>query len=233
MGGAPVPGDVVLTLARAAAANAPPRPRSGPDELGAALEAVVDGMPPGDDRRGVLLGLAERRPDLILRRATDWLTDADTDVLVRLPQHFLRVAVAHSLRPWSRRSIDAVVRQLRDDHVVVDPRTGARGDPTLAEVVGRVMADAEPGLMWPAGVPRNGPNRWRVIGCETWEWALWRCDDGRYALDTVISSGLVEFEVGELVDEALVEAWVSDGPAALDAAVEQLRARHRTPRPPV
>jgi hypothetical protein len=90
------------------------------------------------------------------------------------------------------------------------------------------MADGYPELTRPAGFPQDPLRRWRVIGCELWEWSLWRCDDGRYALEVVVSTGHVEFEVAELVADELVAAWLSDGPAALDEAVEQLRATHRT-----
>jgi hypothetical protein len=237
----PVGAGVAVTLARAAALCAAPRPRYGPDPLGDAFEAVMDAAPPGDDRRALLAGLAERRPDLVLRRAGDWLTDDDADVLVRLPEHHLRVAVAGARRPWSQRAIDAVVDALHDETGRAHRRSGADElqataatdqvrviDP--ADVLARVMADDYPELTRPHGVPTDPPCRWHIIGCEVWEWSLWRSDDGRHALEVVVSSGHADFEVAEMVDAALVAAWLGNGPATMDGAVERIRTRHRTAR---
>jgi hypothetical protein len=237
MGGPLVPADVVLVLARGAAAGAPQRPRSGPDELGSALEAVVDAVPPGPGRHRLLVLLAERRPDLIVRRATDWLTDDDTDVLIRLPHHFLRLAVAHSLRPWSRRAIDTVVGGMRGDPPVetrpvvrAGPGDDDRAVPDDVDVVARVMADQYPELMRPTGLTHEPSCSWRVIDCEVWEWTLWRCQHGHHALEAVVSTGHVDFHVAEVIDDSLVQAWRRDGPVALDPAVERMRVAHRVPR---
>jgi hypothetical protein len=210
MGSGHVDVDVILTLAHAAVAGAGPRARAGPDPLGDALEAAVDAVPPGEARRSLLIELAARRPDLVLRRATDWLADGDTDVLVRLPEHWLRLAVAGALRPWSQGSIDAVITAVGDDI--------GEGTP-----LARVMADDYPALTRPSGL-EEGDHRWHVIATEPWEWSLWRDDHGRHALEVVKSSGHADLFLSELVDEALVERWRNEGPEALEAAVERIRS---------
>jgi hypothetical protein len=220
MGRGAEPGAVAHTLARAAAACASPRARSGPDPVGDALEAVVDQTPPGPLRAALVGDLAERRPDLVLRRAAAWLGDGDVEVLARLPHHWFRVAVAGALRPWSDASIAAAA-------AVLAPHDGAG-------VVLGVMADRAPELTRPTGVDGPPHERWHAIGGEIWEWSLWRSDRGRHALEVVVSRGHADFTVGGSVEDALVEAWRNEGPAALDGAVAGLRAGAGAPpgRPP-
>jgi hypothetical protein len=153
--------------------------------------------------------LAERRPDLVLWRATTWLTDDDVDILLRLPHHWHRVALAGALRPWSPASIDRAERGLADE--------GG------ADVIARVMADRYPELTRPSGVAERPDRRWHAIGGEVWSWALWRANDGAHALEVVATHGPADFQVGELVDETLVESWRRDGPAALEDHLERLR----------
>lgn len=176
-----------------------------------AFESIVDGMTPGGERLGLVTALAVSRPDLVLYRATAWLTGNDAGVLLALCQHWYRVALAGALRPWTPAAVD----------VVVD----GGGDQIDIDLITRVMADTAPAVTRPHGIEDRPGRRWYAIAGEPWEWSLWRCSDGRHALEVVVHRELIDFAVSEPVDVQLVTAWRRDGPAALDETIGRIRAQ--------
>lgn len=139
--------------------------------------AAVDGWiehPPGGMTRGeVLYLIADRWGDQIVRRAPQWLTTDDTGVLVRLPSHWHRLAVAGALRPWP----DAAEAPVRT-------AAGMRDwEPTELDALLRVMADEAPELCRPPDI--DDQRRWRMTRERPWDWTLWEADDGTRALEVV------------------------------------------------
>ena len=51
----------------------------------------------------------------------------------------------------------------------------------------------------------------------------------RRALEVIAQAQVVDYPVTTLVNAALELAWRSDGPAALDAALDRVRAAQRRP----
>lgn len=85
---------------------------AGPD-MAATVGRWMADPPAGLARSTVLMLTADRFPAPILANARAWLTAADTGVLIRLPSHWHRTALAEALRPW-------------DDAALQRVRTGAR-----------------------------------------------------------------------------------------------------------
>lgn len=129
--------------------------------------------PPNGVRRGELgMAIAPTAPDLVVEHATAWFGHDDIGVVVRLPLHWHRIAVAGALGPWPDQAHTAV-------DCVAAWQGWAAGD---TEALHRAMTGADPHLNRPDGIKDD---RWRIIGGTPYGWTLWRADDGTLAYEVL------------------------------------------------
>lgn len=130
----------------------------------------------GVARVEVVAALAERLPALVVAQARSWVGPEDSAVLARLRPHHHRLAVAMAARPWTAGAMASIEQA---------GRWQRWHDAELAALL-RVMRDEAPELTVPVGagdLEREG--RWWIVAEALWDWTLWRCDDGRSALERV------------------------------------------------
>lgn len=182
----------------------------------AAAVALVDSWieePPGGLTRGdVLVLVADRWADAIARWAPEWLTTEDTGVLVRLPTHWHRLAVAGALRPWP----EAAAEPVR-----IAGRTQG-WNPIELEAVLRVMADDAPELSRLPGV--EDERRWRMVRERPWDWTLWTDDDGTWAIE-VVCGRVGVYTVAELLTEEEAERLLDAPEPEVTAFARAVEAR--------
>lgn len=179
----------------------------------AAVEAWIKDPPAGLTRGDVLLLVADRWADAIVQWAPQWLTTEDTGVLVRLPTHWHRLAVAGALRPWPEAATEPV-------------RTAGRlqgWNPIELEAVLRVMADDAPELSRLPGF--EDERRWRMVRERSWDWTLWTADDGTWAIE-VVCGRVGVYTVAELLTADEAERLVSATEADVTAHARAVEARH-------
>lgn len=140
--------------------------------LGVAFEAVVDAMPPGEERRALIADLAAARPDLVLHRAGEWVPHDDVDVLHRLPEPWLRLAGAGAVRPWGADAVEEMRRRLGGAASETDTLASVMADryPTLTRPRG--LRD-EPDRRWWSSAPSRGGGRCGVATMAATPWRWW------------------------------------------------------------
>lgn len=94
-------------------------------------------------------------------------------VIVGLPTHRERLAVATALRPWPSESIDRVRQGLKVKNI----------NSLDIEAIVRVMRDADELLTCPAGLQDN--RRWWMIAAEPYRWTMWETSDGSLAYEVL------------------------------------------------
>ena len=179
----------------------------------AAVDTWIEAPPGGLHRGDVLLLVADRWADAIVRWAPQWLTTADTGVLVRLPTHWHRLAVAGALRPWPEAAADPV-------------RTAGRlqgWSPLDLDAVLRVMADDAPELFRLPGF--EDERRWRMVRERSWDWTLWAADDGTWAIE-VVCGRVGVYTVAELLTAEEAERLLDAAEPEVTAFARAVEARH-------
>ena len=178
-----------------------------------AVDAWIEAPPGGLARSDVLLLVADRWADAIARCAPEWLTTADTGVLVRLPTHWHRLAVAGALRPWPDAAAEPV-------------RTAGRTqgwNPIELEAVLRVMADDAPELSRLPGF--EDERRWRMVRERSWDWTIWAADDGTWAIE-VVCGRVGVYTVAELLTDGEAERLLDAPEPEVTAFARAVEARH-------
>ena len=179
----------------------------------ATVDVWITAPPGGLSRSEVLFLVADRWADAIVRWAPEWLTTDDTGVLVRLPTHWHRLAVAGALRPWP-------------DTAAAPVRSAGRlqgWNPIELEAVLRVMADDAPELSRLPGIEDD--RRWRMARERSWDWTLWQADDGTWAIE-VVCGRVGIYTVAELLTPDEAERLVSAPEAEVTAHARAVEARH-------
>lgn len=158
--------------------------------------------------------VAPNLPDLVVLNAVDWLSVSDAAVLVALPAHWQRVAVAGALRPWPS---DAIA-------YVVTAAQGQSWPPEDADALVRVMEDDYPELTRPEGLSldRPGDRRWWIIAGAPYDWTVWRADDGSLALE-VLKPGSASTCTARMLTSEQVSAFDQAGIRPLTDLVAELR----------
>jgi hypothetical protein len=142
-----------------------------------AVIRLVDQAPAlGLARVDLVAALADRLPALVVAEAHDWVEPSDSAVVARLGHHHQRLAVATAVRPWAEQAVGAV--ELAG--------SWQRWHEAEIDALVRVMRDEAPELTAPTGVGDvDLAGRWWIVAERTWDWALWRCDDGRAVIERV------------------------------------------------
>lgn len=148
---------------------APALARHHPDQA----RQLLDRPPAGVGRGELGMAIAPTAPDLLVEHATEWFGHDDIGVVVRLPRHWHRIAVAGALGPWPAAAHAAVDGAARWQGWV-------DGD---TEALHRAMTGSDPHLNRPDGI--DDDRRWRIIGGTPHGWTLWRADDGTMVLETL------------------------------------------------
>jgi len=156
-------GELVLAVAPAVARHHP-----------ATARRLLDQPPTGVGRGELGMAIAPAAPDLLMEHAERWFGHDDIGVVLRLPFHFQRIAVAGALGPWPDDAHEAVDSAARWQH-------WADGD---TAAVHRAMSGDDPFLNRPGGI-EGGHGRWRIIGGTSHGWTLWLADDGVMAYETL------------------------------------------------
>ncbi|MEN9647003.1 MAG: hypothetical protein RL238_3672 [Actinomycetota bacterium] len=143
-----------------------------------AARRLLDTPPHGVTRSDLAMAAAPHVPDLLLEHASEWCTPENTGVLLRLPSHWHRIAMAGAIAPWSTAA-----------HAVVDQVAGwqqwAEGD---TDALHRAMTGDDPHLNRPEGIDEldgDDHGRWRIIAGTPYGWTLWRADDGTMAREVL------------------------------------------------
>ena len=159
------------------------------------------------DIPAILTQLALHRPHFVLNVARRYLSPKHTSVLIQLPKHWMRIALATQFNPWPQASIEVVAKASR----------WLKWDTNDWAALEKVMRDDYPILTHP---PRTPPNkRWWMLDGDGAEWTLWESIDQDYCIEVLQPGYAYEFRPFPISKE-LVEALMLQGHSAIR---EQLR----------
>jgi hypothetical protein len=175
---------------------------ASPEAIAAVTTLVERASAIGVPRVDLVAALAEQLPALVVASARAWVGPQDSAVVARIAEHHRRVAVAMAARPWHASAIAAIQTAAR----------WQRWHEAQLDAVLRVMRDEAPELTAPRGVGDvDLDGRWWIVAERSWDWTLWRCDDGRTVLEQVEGTVGVWTSVRDVPEEAAV--------AILDATI--------------
>ena len=159
------------------------------------------------DIPSLLTHLALHRPHFVLHVARRYLSPKHTSVLIQLPRHWMRIALATQFNPWPQTSIEIIAKASQ----------WLKWDINDWAALERVLRDDYPILTHPPGTPRN--KRWWMVDGDGAEWTLWESMDQEYCIEVLQPGYAYEFRPFPISKE-IVEALMLHGHSAIR---EQLR----------
>jgi|GEM_PF-2184489 hypothetical protein len=166
------------------------------------------------DAAAILAHLAIFQPHFVLHVARKYLTHSNTDVLINLPKHWMKIALATQFTPWPSASIEVLGKAAR----------WLKWDTSDWAALERVLRDDYPCLTHPPGTPRN--KRWWIIDGDGAEWSLWESVDQEYCIEVLQPGYAYEFRPFPF-DQALLEPLQNQGHTAIASQLKQWKSGKR------
>lgn len=159
------------------------------------------------DAPALLALIAGYQPHFVLHVARRYLTPEHTAVLIQLPKHWMRIALATQFAPWPQSSLEVMAKGAR----------WLKWDVNDWSALEKVMRDQYPILTHPPGLPRD--KRWWMIDGDGAEWTVWESIDGEYCIE-VLQPGYAYNFKSFPISPQLVDVLKLEGHAAI---AEQLK----------
>lgn len=159
------------------------------------------------DVPALLALIAGHQPNFVLHVARRYLTPEHTSVLIQLPKHWMRIALATQFAPWPQSSLKVMAKAAR----------WLKWDINDWSALEKVMRDQYPILTHPPGLPRD--KRWWMIDGDGAEWTVWESVDGEYCIE-VLQPGYAYNFKSFPISPQLVDVLKLEGHAAI---AEQLK----------
>lgn len=154
------------------------------------------------DVPALLTLIAGHQPNFVLHVARRYLTPEHTAVLIQLPKHWMRIALATQFAPWPQSSLEVMAKAAR----------WLKWDVNDWSALEKVMRDQYPILTHPPGLPRD--KRWWMIDGDGAEWTVWESVDGEYCIE-VLQPGYAYNFKSFPISPQLVDALKLEGHAAI------------------
>lgn len=159
------------------------------------------------DAPALLALIASKQPNFVLHVARHYLTPEHTAVIIQLPKHWMRIALATQFAPWPQSSLDVMAKAAR----------WLKWDDNDWSALEKVMQDQYPILTHPPGLPRD--KRWWMIDGDGAEWTVWESVDGEYCIEVLQPGYAYKFQSFPITSQ-LVHTLKLDGHATI---AEQLK----------